>query len=141
MAISWAFGLQSEPEIANRRLTLIACVIAMVDIAILEYAWKSLASPLTINLHASFAPIQVAFAVLISTRSRQVPVSRYVLDCLSHCGVWWRGVWEFMRDFATEPSLFVWAVAINTDQTFCYIKHPRSTALKNAGQWVASAGH
>jgi len=37
MAISRALGLQSEPEITNRWLQLLACVIAMMTIANLRY--------------------------------------------------------------------------------------------------------
>jgi hypothetical protein len=65
------------------RTDVCACRFAIVAIANLQRAWTLLIKPLTVSLHASFAAIQVAFAVLIPSQTRLVPVKNYIPDRLS----------------------------------------------------------
>jgi hypothetical protein len=66
MAISWALGLKSEPEIIYCWLGLIAGVIAIKAIATLQYPYNFFA----LAISPDVAAIQIAFAVLIPTQTR-----------------------------------------------------------------------
>jgi OFA family oxalate/formate antiporter-like MFS transporter len=59
---------------------LIAGVIAMMAIANLQYAWTLFTKPLTQNLHASLAAVQVAFAAFVLAETWLVPFEGYLVD-------------------------------------------------------------
>jgi hypothetical protein len=87
MAISWAPGLQSEFKIASCWLYLIACAVAIIEIAIPRHAYQLVATPVTVRPRVGLAAIQVAFAVLISTLTRLISVEDYLPDHLCPDGV------------------------------------------------------
>src|ERR1019366_1860136 len=51
----------TKPKIVNRWLQMCACIIAMMAIANLQYAWTLFTNPLTLSLHATLAAVQIAF--------------------------------------------------------------------------------
>lgn len=66
----------------NRWVQLIAAIIAMMAIANLQYAWTLFTKPLTANLHATLAAVQVAFAAFIFCETWLVPFEGYLIDRL-----------------------------------------------------------
>lgn len=75
--------MPGTPPAAKRRWhILVACVIAMMAIANLQYAWTFFTTPLTVGLKATLAAVQVAFAVFIITQTWLVPVNAYLVDRL-----------------------------------------------------------
>jgi MFS transporter, OFA family, oxalate/formate antiporter len=83
MATNATSFVRTEPKIANRWVQMCACGFAMVAIANLQYVWTSYIKPLTVCLNAGLATIEVAFAVLIPTQIRLVPVEDHILHRLS----------------------------------------------------------
>ena len=65
------------------RIEMCACRFARVAIANLQRASTLLIRPLTVSLHASVAAVQIAFAVLIPSQPRLVPIESYIPDRLS----------------------------------------------------------
>ena len=65
MAASTFPVADGQPRVVNRRIQLVAGMIAMMAIANLQYAWTLFTSPLMKNLNASLAAVQVAFATFI----------------------------------------------------------------------------
>lgn len=72
----------SEPKIINRWVQMVSCIIAMMAIANLQYAWTLFTKPLTSNLHATLAAVQVAFAAFIFAETWLVPFEGYLIDRL-----------------------------------------------------------
>jgi MFS transporter, OFA family, oxalate/formate antiporter len=75
-------AVASEPKVINRWLQLIAGIIAMMAIANLQYAWTLFTTPLTKNMHATLAAVQVAFAAFILCETWLVPFEGYLIDRL-----------------------------------------------------------
>ena len=71
-----------EPKIVNRWIQMCAAVIAMMAIANLQYAWTLFTKPLTANLHATLAAVQIAFAAFIFCETWLVPFEGYLIDRL-----------------------------------------------------------
>jgi MFS transporter, OFA family, oxalate/formate antiporter len=71
-----------EPKIVNRWIQLCAAIIAMMAIANLQYAWTLFTKPLTANLHATLAAVQIAFAAFIFCETWLVPFEGYLIDRL-----------------------------------------------------------
>lgn len=71
-----------EPKPINRWVQMCAAIIAMMAIANLQYAWTLFTKPLTANLHATLAAIQVAFAAFIFCETWLVPFEGYLIDLL-----------------------------------------------------------
>ena len=71
-----------EPKIVNRWVQMLACIIAMMAIANLQYAWTLFTKPLTANLHATLAAVQIAFAAFIFAETWLVPFEGYLIDRL-----------------------------------------------------------
>jgi OFA family oxalate/formate antiporter-like MFS transporter len=61
MAVSTTSCDLPAPSV-NRWVQLLAGIVVMMAIANLQYAWTLFTKPLTVNLHATLAAIQVAFA-------------------------------------------------------------------------------
>lgn len=127
MAISWAPGSQSEPEIANRGLRPIACavVIIIIIIATLRYPYESFATPLTVRLYVCFIAIH-AFAVRISSPTGLISVEDYLSDRLSRRGitaiaacssawVWLEMDWHPHRKFMGDSAAELRGIAIDTN--------------------------
>ena len=72
----------TEPRVVNRWVQMIAGVFAMMAIANLQYAWTLFTKPLTQNLHATLAAVQVAFAAFIIAETWLVPFEGYLIDRL-----------------------------------------------------------
>jgi MFS transporter, OFA family, oxalate/formate antiporter len=71
-----------EPKVVNRWIQLCAAIIAMMAIANLQYAWTLFTKPLTTNLHATLAAVQIAFAAFIFCETWLVPFEGYLIDRL-----------------------------------------------------------
>ena len=79
--MSTSLSLDATPQrTVNRWIQLVAGIIAMAAIANLQYAWTLFTGPLTRNLHASLAAVQVAFAAFVLTETWLVPFEGYLVD-------------------------------------------------------------
>lgn len=70
----------THTKIVNRWIQMLACIVAMMAIANLQYAWTLFTKPLTSNLHATLAAVQVAFAAFIFAETWLVPFEGYLID-------------------------------------------------------------
>lgn len=66
----------------NRWLQLGACIIGMMAIANLQYAWTLFTVPLTASLQATLSAVQLAFTLFILAETWLVPVEGYLIDSL-----------------------------------------------------------
>jgi MFS transporter, OFA family, oxalate/formate antiporter len=66
----------------NRWWQLAACVVAMMAIANLQYAWTLFTIPLTKALNAKLSAVQIAFTVFILAETWLVPLEGYLVDRL-----------------------------------------------------------
>jgi MFS transporter, OFA family, oxalate/formate antiporter len=66
----------------NRWLQLAACVIAMMAIANLQYAWTLFTIPLTESLNAPLSAVQLAFTLFVLAETWLVPVEGFLIDKL-----------------------------------------------------------
>src|ERR1039457_1175450 len=82
MATNVTSAVLTEPKIVNRWLQMCACIIAMMAIANLQYAWTLFTKPLTLSLHATLAAVQIAFAAFIFCETWLVPFEGYLIDRL-----------------------------------------------------------
>jgi len=71
---------QRDDPGAARGRQLAACIIAMLAIANLQYAWTLFTSPLTKNLHATLAAVQLAFTFFVLAQTWLVPINAYLVD-------------------------------------------------------------
>src|SRR5215470_11307272 len=71
---------QRDDPGAARGRQLAACIIAMMAIANLQYAWTLFTIPLTQNLHATLAAVQWAFTFFVLTQTWLVPINAYLVD-------------------------------------------------------------
>jgi OFA family oxalate/formate antiporter-like MFS transporter len=69
-------------RVVSRWLQLTACVIAMMAIANLQYAWTLFTIPLTESLKATLSAVQLAFTFFILAETWLVPVEGYLIDKL-----------------------------------------------------------
>lgn len=69
-------------RVVNRWWQLVACVGAMMAIANLQYAWTLFTIPLTRELSASLAAVQVAFTLFVLAETWLVPFEGYLVDRL-----------------------------------------------------------
>jgi MFS transporter, OFA family, oxalate/formate antiporter len=67
-------------RIVNRWWQLLASIIAMMAIANLQYAWTLFTTPLTKDLGASLAAVQVAFASFVLAETWLVPFEGWLMD-------------------------------------------------------------
>ncbi len=82
MATNVTSSIRIEPNIVNRWVQMCASIIAMMAIANLQYAWTLFTKPLTSNLHATLAAVQIAFAAFIFCETWLVPFEGYLIDLL-----------------------------------------------------------
>jgi len=82
MAASTAPVILPESKVVNRWVQMAACIIAMMAIANLQYAWTLFTKPLTSSLHVTLAAVQVAFAAFIFAETWLVPFEGYLIDRL-----------------------------------------------------------
>lgn len=64
----------------NRWWMLIACIIAMMAIANLQYAWTLFTHPLQTSLGASLAAVQVAFTLFTLLETWLTPFEGWLTD-------------------------------------------------------------
>lgn len=72
----------AESQVVNRWWQMAAAFVAMMAIANLQYAWTLFTRPLTQDLHASLAAVQVAFAAFVLTETWLVPFEGWLVDTL-----------------------------------------------------------
>jgi len=82
MATNVTSFVRPEPKPVNRWVQMCACIIAMMAIANLQYAWTLFTKPLTSSLHATLAAVQIAFAAFIFCETWLVPFEGYLIDLL-----------------------------------------------------------
>jgi MFS family permease len=75
-----------EPDTLRWR-RLAACIIAMMAVANLQYAWTLFTIPLTEALHATLSAVQIAFTLFILTETWLVPFEGWLVDRLGARGV------------------------------------------------------
>ncbi len=80
MATNVTSAVPIEPKIPDRWVQMCACIIAMMAIANLQYAWTLFTKPLTLSLHATLAAVQIAFAAFIFCETWLVPFEGYLID-------------------------------------------------------------
>lgn len=73
-------GQNSIDPGASRGYKLAACIIAMMAIANLQYAWTLFTTPLTKSLNTSLAAVQWAFTFFVLTQTWLVPFVAYLID-------------------------------------------------------------
>jgi OFA family oxalate/formate antiporter-like MFS transporter len=59
---------------------LLACVISMMAVANLQYAWTLFTLPLTNSLNATLSAVQIAFTLFVLTETWLVPLEGYIVD-------------------------------------------------------------
>src|SRR5262245_23372755 len=69
----------SDPNIARWR-QLAACIIAMLAIANLQYAWTLFTTDLAQSLHASDVAIQLALTFFVIAQTGLFPINAYLVD-------------------------------------------------------------
>jgi len=75
-------AVDSQPQVINRWIQMVSCIIAMMAIANLQYAWTLFTKPLTSSLHATLTAVQVAFAAFVFCETWLVPFEGYLIDSL-----------------------------------------------------------
>src|SRR5712692_1265689 len=73
-------GGQMSNRGASRWLILAACIIAMLAIANLQYAWTLFTTPLKEDLGVSLVTVQWAFTFFVIAQTGLFPFSAYLID-------------------------------------------------------------
>jgi OFA family oxalate/formate antiporter-like MFS transporter len=74
--------VHTDERLVNRWWQLVACIIAMMAIANLQYAWTLFTIPLTQRLQAPLSNVQLAFTLFILAETWLVPFEGYFVDRL-----------------------------------------------------------
>lgn len=74
--------VHSNTRLVNRWWQLAACIVAMMAIANLQYAWTLFTIPLTKSLNVKLSAVQIAFTLFILTETWLVPFEGYLVDRL-----------------------------------------------------------
>src|SRR5437867_11118814 len=69
----------NNPEV-SRWLVLIACSVAMMAIANLQYAWTLFTTDLTKSMHARLDAVQWTLTFFIIAQTALFPISAYLVD-------------------------------------------------------------
>jgi MFS transporter, OFA family, oxalate/formate antiporter len=77
----------ASPLATSRGWRLAACVLGMMAIANLQYAWTLFTVPLTKSLNVKLSAVQFAFTLFILAETWLVPFEGYLIDRLSARGV------------------------------------------------------
>jgi len=73
--------MASASASATRRWRqLAACIVAMMAVANLQYAWTLFTIPLTQSLNATLSAVQIAFTLFILTETWLVPFEGWLVD-------------------------------------------------------------
>src|SRR5512144_883034 len=73
---------QTEKAVKHRWWHLIGCVVMMMAIANLQYAWTLFTVPLTKALGVKLSAVQLAFTLFILFETWLVPFEGYLIDKL-----------------------------------------------------------
>jgi len=76
------FTLAKDHGVFHRWGQLIACIIAMMAIANLQYAWTLFTIPLTESLGVKLSVVQIAFTLFVLAETWLVPFEGYIIDRL-----------------------------------------------------------
>jgi MFS transporter, OFA family, oxalate/formate antiporter len=71
---------QAEASAVRRWRQLAACIVAMMAIANLQYAWTLFTIPLTQSLNATLSAVQIAFTLFILAETWLVPFEGWLVD-------------------------------------------------------------
>lgn len=82
MAASTVPRLQAEPSVPNRRIQLCAGMIAMMAIAMMQYAWTPFTKSLAQTLNAPLSAVQLSAAQFILATTWLVPFEGDLIDPL-----------------------------------------------------------
>jgi len=74
--------METKTPTVNRWLQLVACVIAMMAIANLQYAWTLFTIPLTESLGAKLSAVQLAFGLFVLLQTWLGPLQGLLIDRL-----------------------------------------------------------
>jgi MFS transporter, OFA family, oxalate/formate antiporter len=91
-----------------------ACIVAMMAIANLQYAWTLFTEPLTSSLHTTLAAVQIAFAAFIFCETWLVPFEGYLVDrigprlIIGLGGVLVGAGWIGSGYCSTTTGLYIW---------------------------------
>src|SRR5215831_7366295 len=77
--------VNTDEQLVNRWWQLVACIVTMIAIANLQYAWTLFTLPLTQRLYATLAAVQLAFTLFILAETWLVSVEGDLVDRL---GAW-----------------------------------------------------
>jgi|SRR5882724_4777426 len=78
-------AVRTDGPLVNRWWQLVACLVAMMAIANLQYAWMLFTLSLTQRLHATLSAVHLAFTLFILAETWLVLVEGYLVDRL---GAW-----------------------------------------------------
>ena len=73
-------GGQSSNRSTSRWLILAACIIAMLAIANLQYAWTLFTTPLKEDLGTTLAKVQWAFTIFVIAQTGLFPINAFLID-------------------------------------------------------------
>jgi MFS transporter, OFA family, oxalate/formate antiporter len=76
------FMRAKDHRVVHRWGQLAACIIAMMAIANLQYAWTLFTIPLTKSLGARLSIVQIAFTIFVLAETWLVPFEGYIIDRL-----------------------------------------------------------
>ena len=74
--------LAKDHRVVHRWGQLVACIIAMMAIANLQYAWTLFTIPLTQSLGVKLSVVQIAFTIFVLAETWLVPLEGYIIDRL-----------------------------------------------------------
>lgn len=74
--------LAKDHRVVHRWGQLVACIIAMMAIANLQYAWTLFTIPLTQSLGVKLSVVQIAFTIFVLAETWLVPFEGYIIDRL-----------------------------------------------------------
>jgi OFA family oxalate/formate antiporter-like MFS transporter len=75
-------AMETEAPPVNRWLQLVACIVAMMAIANLQYAWTLFTIPLSESLGAKLSSIQIAFGLFVALQTWLGPLQGVLIDRL-----------------------------------------------------------
>lgn len=77
-----AMKTEAETPTVNRWVQLLACVVAMMAIANLQYAWTLFTLPLSESLGAKLSEVQVAFTLFVLVQTWPAPIQGALVDSI-----------------------------------------------------------
>jgi OFA family oxalate/formate antiporter-like MFS transporter len=72
----------TDQRVISRWWQLVSCIVAMMAIANLQYAWTLFTIPLTKSLQTTLSAVQITFTIFILVETWLVPFEGYLVDRL-----------------------------------------------------------